>query len=171
MYTDQTIMVPRDNGTVDELTLEETYREYMTNTDYPGAYEMIDKAISYGALKEEVPDKASAINWMIENTDGDVLIWEIDHYGGIITVYNFLASGMTEEEYADQVAGKVMKRGTYPGSYKGSAELNIYFLKNYLIWRETGEFADDYSYPRSIALQWPNQYRMKMMLKRKKAGK
>ena len=61
MYLDQKIAVMRSADTVEELTLEDAYREFMTNTTTPGVYEMIDKAVSCGALKEDLPDKASAI--------------------------------------------------------------------------------------------------------------
>jgi hypothetical protein len=171
MYLDQKIAIVRDKDHFDELTIEETFREYMLTTDYPSRAELIDKAIMFGADPDEVPTKEAAADYFVNNIRRESLIFEMERYGGIITVYNYLASGMTEEEYEEKVQGKVVIRDRFPGSYKGSAYLNVYFIKQYLIWRETGEITDDFSYSMDQAKQWQNEAKMDAMLRRKHAGK
>ncbi|MDD7408885.1 MAG: hypothetical protein SOV71_07410 [Anaerovoracaceae bacterium] len=171
MYLDQKIAIVRGKDKVDWLTVEETFKEYMMTRDVPSQAEMIDKAIMFGADPSEVPDKEAAVDYFVNNIRRESLIYEIERYGGIITVYNYLASGMSEEEYEEKVKGKVMIRDRFPASYKGSSYINIYFIKQYLIWRETGEITDDFSYSRDEAKQWKQEAKMNALLRRKHAGK
>ena len=168
MYLNQKIAVMRSADTVEELTLEDAYREFMTNTTTPGVYEMIDKAVSCGALKDDLPDKASAIEYMIRWMPAEYLIYDIEQYGGIITVYNYLAAGMSEEEYETKVKGRIAPLTRMPGTYKGSLFIDIYYLKQYLIWRETGEFTEDCGFLREDALRWQKEARMDALIRRKK---